>query len=98
MEKEYEYVEHPAHYNKQGKKECIVLMELIFGRYWTCIFCILNAFKYKYRCGSKPNEAESRDLEKIDWYLKRAASEMQFLGKRKRNKVNKMINVVKEGF
>lgn len=72
MEKEYEYVEHPSHYNREGKKECIVLMEEIFGKYWTGVFCVINAFKYRYRAGDKPDESTERDLEKAKWYLNRA--------------------------
>lgn len=96
MEKEYEYVNHPSHYCKEGKKECIVLMEFLFGRYWTAIFCILSAFKYKYRAGSKPNESNERDKGKIDWYLKRANGYIGYLRKRQDKKIMRAINIVRE--
>lgn len=93
---DYEYVNHPTHYCKDGKKECIVLMELLFGKYWTAIFCILSAFKYKYRAGSKPNESNERDKGKIEWYLKRADGYVGYLKKGQSKKIVKAKNIVRE--
>lgn len=63
-----EAVNHPAHYN--GKYECIEVMKDTFGNKATEHFCILNAFKYLYRCYHKNNCTE--DLEKADWYIQYA--------------------------
>lgn len=59
-------VNHPAHYAKEGRKECIVEMVEKYGEvpvYW---FCMLNAYKYEYRAGLK-GDAET-DLQKAEWY------------------------------
>lgn len=61
-----EKVNHPAHYNVPGRRECIVEMLDHFGRdavYW---FCVCNAYKYRYRAGLK-GSAET-DLQKAAWY------------------------------
>lgn len=62
-----EQVNHPAHYQKNGK-ECIEVMEEEFGPkavYW---FCILNNFKYKWRAGFKDDNSTEQDLAKAKWY------------------------------
>lgn len=62
-----EQVNHPAHYQKNGK-ECIEVMEEEFGPkavYW---FCRLNAFKYNWRAGFKDGNSEKQDLAKAKWY------------------------------
>lgn len=63
-------VDHPSHYNKPGRKECIEEMLDEFGPeavYW---FCKLNAYKYEYRAGDKgPADV---DLNKAAWYSKYA--------------------------
>lgn len=64
-----EAVDHPQHYNRKGAMECIDEMRLIFGDDETAIFCKLNAYKYRYRAGSKGNAKE--DLRKSDWYIKK---------------------------
>ena len=48
-----EAVNHPQHYQKEGRKECIKEMEELFGVYQTCIFALLSAYKYIYRAGEK---------------------------------------------
>lgn len=40
-------VNHPAHYNAPGRKECIVEMLEKFGSEKVQIFCELNAYKYR---------------------------------------------------
>ena len=62
-----EQVNHPAHYQKNGK-ECIEVMEEQFGPkavYW---FCILNTFKYKWRAGYKDENDYKQDQAKAKWY------------------------------
>lgn len=61
-------VEHPTHYNREGAMECIDEMLLVFGKEATLNFCLLNAWKYRYRAADK-NGLE--DLKKSDWYLKK---------------------------
>lgn len=65
-----EMVNHPSHYNVEGKKECIVEMEEKFGVYETIVFCTLNAYKYLYRAGYKIDKEE--DVKKAKWYYKYA--------------------------
>lgn len=62
-----EQVNHPAHYQRGGK-ECIEVMEEQFGPkavYW---FCVLNAFKYKWRAGHKAGNDYDQDQAKAKWY------------------------------
>ena len=72
-EKEYEYVNHPKHYNNYDV-EVIDMMERVFGLDETYAFCKLNAFKYRMRAGTKPNISTQQDLDKEQWYLNRAAN------------------------
>ena len=64
-----EMVNHPDHY-AGGRFECIEVMEDIFGKRSTSDFCILNAFKYLWRCKNKYDKIE--DLKKAKWYIDRA--------------------------
>ena len=64
-----EAVNHPKHYQKQGRKECIDEMEFRFGCYATCIFAILSAYKYLYRAGEKDGNSKQQDIEKAKWYI-----------------------------
>lgn len=64
-----EKVNHPQHYNRPGRKECIEEMLDIYGPEKVSAFCELNAYKYRYRAGLKGNKDE--DLKKADWYLKK---------------------------
>lgn len=61
-----EAVNHPKHYVREGAMECIDEMLLVFGKEAVMNFCLLNAWKYRYRAADK-NGAE--DLKKSDWYL-----------------------------
>lgn len=70
-ETEYEYVNHPKHYNNYDV-EVIDMMERIFGVYETYAFCKLNAYKYRMRAGTKPNIDVQQDLDKEQWYLNKA--------------------------
>ena len=61
-------VDHPNHYNQEGAMECIDEMILIFGVEATKHFCLLNAWKYRYRANAK-NGDEDRD--KANWYIQK---------------------------
>ena len=61
-----ETVSHPSHYNKPGRKECIDEMRERFGKTAVIHFCLLNAYKYKYRADMKGKPDE--DLQKAQWY------------------------------
>lgn len=61
-------VEHPTHY-KVNNLECIDAMEELFGKEQTQDFCLLNAFKYIWRCENKENKVQ--DIEKAKWYLQK---------------------------
>ena len=61
-----ENVNHPEHYNQHGY-ECIDVMREVFGETTTNNFCLLNAFKYLWRCKYKGKESE--DIKKAIWYL-----------------------------
>ena len=67
-------VDHPSHYNKPGRKECIVEMQDRFGSYITIIFDLTNAYKYLYRAGLKDGNTLADDLSKARWYYKHAMS------------------------
>lgn len=62
-------VNHPPHY-KSHKMECIDEMILAFGEKAVFHYCIINAWKYRYRAGSKG--AAEEDLKKSDWYMAKA--------------------------
>ncbi|MBO4542749.1 MAG: DUF3310 domain-containing protein [Bacteroidales bacterium] len=59
-------VNHPKHYRREGGMECIEEMILIFGKEPVMTYCLLNAWKYRYRAAEK-NGIE--DLKKSDWYV-----------------------------
>lgn len=61
-------IDHPAHYNQEGRKECIVEMREKFGDIATYWFCKLSSYKYDYRAGNKDGNSEAQDKAKIDWY------------------------------
>ena len=64
-----EQVFHPSHYNKAGRKECIVEMEEKFGAEATAIFCLTNAYKYFYRAGNKDGNTREQDIQKARFYF-----------------------------
>ena len=64
-----EYINHPSHYTKCGRKECIVEMEEKYGAEMTAIFCLTNAYKYLYRAGEKDGNPEIQDNLKAKWYF-----------------------------
>jgi hypothetical protein len=65
-----EAVNHPKHYGREGAMECIDEMVLVFGVGATMNFCLLNAWKYRYRAGAKGGD---EDLKKSDWYMAKYA-------------------------
>ena len=67
-------VDHPKHYNINGRKECIIEMEELFGIDAVITFCKLNAYKYKYRHELKNGQ---EDLEKAKWYEEYAEKLME---------------------
>ena len=64
-----ENVNHPSHYKKEGRKECIEEMVDIFGEEAVCIWCALNHYKYNYRKGTKEGNSEEQDIKKGKWYI-----------------------------
>ena len=66
---QYDSVERPRHYNREGAMECIDEIELIFGPEVTMHFCLGNVLKYRYRAGLKNDGYE--DLEKSDWDMRK---------------------------
>lgn len=63
-----EQVNHPSHYQKAGRKECIVEMEELFGIEATIQWCEMTAYKYDYRAGMKDNNPVDQDNQKAKWY------------------------------
>lgn len=61
-------VNHPAHYNIPGRKECIEEMIDLFGIEKVAIFCELNRYKYLYRAELKGGD---EDVAKAKWYDKK---------------------------
>lgn len=64
-----ENVNHPDHYNRPGRKECIVEMEEKYGAEVTAQFCLTNAYKYLYRAGEKFGNPAKQDIDKAKWYF-----------------------------
>ena len=64
-------VNHPAHYQKNGK-ECIDVMIEKFGVQAVISFCECNEFKYEWRAGLKEGNSAEQDLAKAQWYRKKA--------------------------
>lgn len=67
----YESVNSPKHYNNYSI-EVIDMMVSIWGVEKTIAFCEMNAFKYRMRMGTKPDNAIDQDLKKEQWYLDKA--------------------------
>ena len=67
-----EQVNHPAHYNAPGRKECIEEMVDKWGREFTAVWCEMTAYKYEYRAGTKDGNPEEQDMAKRQWYLDKA--------------------------
>lgn len=67
-----EHVNHPAHYNQAGRKECIVEMIDTFGVDAVINFCLCNEYKYLYRAGNKAGNSYDQDRRKAEWYREKA--------------------------
>lgn len=67
-----EQVNHPIHYKSENGKECIDYMIEKYGEEWVYHFCVLNAYKYKFRAGKKDDNSKEQDLAKAMWYEKYA--------------------------
>lgn len=61
-------IDHPEHYRKPGRKECIDEMLEKFGPVAVYWFSVLSAYKYRYRAGDKPDNAVEQDEAKAEWY------------------------------
>ena len=68
-----EQVNHPAHYNIPGRKECIEEMIDKWSAELTAIWCEMTAYKYEYRAGLKDGNSKEQDMAKRDWYLRKAS-------------------------
>lgn len=66
--KKYDPINHPKHYCREGGMECLEEMELVFGINAVRTFCLLNAWKYRYRAADKNG---AQDLAKSDWYMQK---------------------------
>lgn len=64
-----EHVEHPKHYNIEGRKECIIEMLEKYGFVATAQFALLNSYKYLYRAGLKSGNLAEQDIKKAHWYF-----------------------------
>lgn len=62
-----ESVNHPTHYQNDGK-ECIKVMEEDFSVSTVLAFCVLNSFKYNFRKGHKDGNSLEQDTAKAAWY------------------------------
>lgn len=67
-----EQVNHPAHYNIPGRKECIEEMVDIWGPEKTADWCEMTAYKYEYRAGMKDDNPAAQDMSKREWYTNKA--------------------------
>lgn len=68
-----EMVNHPDHYNKDGRKECWDEMLELFGAEAVVAFDVLSAYKYYYRCGSKDGNPTEQEKAKIRVYMEHAS-------------------------
>lgn len=70
MRKDYDYI-NPSHYHRDNK-ECYQLMIEIWGKDAYIKFCEMNAYKYMFRLGFKPDQDIHHELAKARWYLNQA--------------------------
>lgn len=61
-----EQVKHPRHYQRAGRKECIVEMEE-YDPVIAIMYCLTSAHKYLYRKGEKDNNPIEQELNKARW-------------------------------
>lgn len=65
-----EMVNHPSHYCRPGRKECIDEMIDLYGIEATEQWCRMTAYKYHYRMGLKDDVAQ--EVGKAEWYERKA--------------------------
>jgi hypothetical protein len=70
MRGEEEAVDHPAHYG--GADNPYEAIKIIEANGWGWGFCLGNALKYMVRAGNKHTADPLEDLQKAEWYVKRA--------------------------
>ena len=70
--KKYEYVNHPTHYNHEGRKECWDEWVDKYGVDAAVVICLGNADKYLYRVGTKKDNPAKQDIEKAWMYFRKA--------------------------
>ena len=63
VKEDYEYVNHPKHYNQGG----IELVQIVDA--YQLGFYEGNIVKYIIRAGNKPDNTKLQDLKKALWYL-----------------------------
>jgi len=69
---DYDYI-NPQHYVQADGRQTWERMVDIWGLEKVALWCEMTAFKYKDRMGKKPNEDETREQQKMQWYLDKAA-------------------------
>ena len=65
-----EMVNHPSHYCRPDRKECIDEMIDLYGVEATEQWCRMTAYKYHYRMGLKDDIAQ--EVGKAEWYEHKA--------------------------
>ena len=70
-ETNFDAINHPAHYN-EWQFEVIDMMQRIYGKQATGMWCEMTAFKYAMRMGFKPGESPEENLQKRNWYLQKS--------------------------
>lgn len=65
-----EMVNHPSHYCRPDRKECIDEMIDLYGIEATEQWCRMTAYKYHYRMGLKDDIAQ--EVGKAEWYERKA--------------------------
>jgi hypothetical protein len=69
-DKNYDCI-NPSHY-KNYSLETIEMMQAIYGKEATALYCEMTAFKYRMRMGTKPGNSIEQDLAKEKWFLQKA--------------------------
>lgn len=83
-----EQVNHPSHYSQNGRRECIEEMRIMFGDEAVRQWCILTAYKYRYRAGNKEGNSAEQDSNKAEWYLNYAEN----MNKQNKNHIRRIYD------
>lgn len=67
----YDFI-NPVHYDEDDGRETYEHMIDKWGKEAVALWCEMTAFKYKRRMGKKPTEDMERELNKMEWYVKKA--------------------------